>query len=387
MTTTTNISELKKTGAMQAKQAGMGNVKKFFEASRGSMLAVLPKHVSPDRMLSLALGALRANPQLMECTTESLMSAVIVSSQLGLEPNTPLGHAYLIPFKNTRTGHTDVQFIPGYRGLIDLARRSGQIITIASHAVHEHDEFDYCYGLDERLDHKPLLGNRGSIIAFYAVAKLKDGGHAFEVMSVDQVQTIRDNSQGYKAALRYAKRDQGGNITYLNHPWHNHFVEMGRKTLIRRIFKYLPISIELASAVRLDEMHEDGQAQHMETALDGEFSIVPDDYHDESSTASADMPPSPADTPPVDSAPQTHAPDAQEPRVSVSTILSGIAASKTPDDLAECEDLINDYDGRSTDGRKLRAVLKAKTLELRLSNDSGIEITEQNNVSVDEVPL
>lgn len=365
MTASTNIAELKKTGAMQAKAAGMGNVKKFFEASKGSMLAVLPKHVSPDRMLSLALGALRSNPQLMECTTESLMSAVIVSSQLGLEPNTPLGHAYLIPFRNNKAGRTDVQFIPGYRGLIDLARRSGQIVSIASHAVHEHDEFDYCYGLDERLHHKPKLGDRGPVIAFYSVAKLVGGGHAFEVMSLEQVQSVRDNSQGYKAALRYAKRDQSGNITYLNHPWHNHFEEMGRKTLIRRLFKYLPISIELATAVRLDEKHEDGQAQHMETALDGEFTIVGDELEsDNGESAAANG----IDFSDAENDAQTSAGDNPVPRVAIETLMQGIAACNTLDELGECEDLANDYDGRTADGKHAKTAIERKRAELSEGN-------------------
>ncbi|RIQ37006.1 recombinase RecT, partial [Bordetella avium] len=81
----------------------------------------------------------------------------------------------------------EVQIVLGYKGLIDLARRSGQIVSIAAHAVHENDHFEYAYGLDEKLEHKPAMGERGAIIAFYAVAKLVGGGHAFEVMSEQQI--------------------------------------------------------------------------------------------------------------------------------------------------------------------------------------------------------
>lgn len=225
-----------------AAQAGMGTVKAFFESQKSSMAAVLPKHVSPDRMLKLALGAMRTTPKLMNCRIDTLMGAIVQCAQLGLEPNTPLGHAYLIPFENRREGSTDINVIIGYKGLIDLARRSGQIVSISAHEVHENDHFDFEYGLEERLVHRPALTARGNITAFYAVAKLKGGGHVFEVMSVAEVMTIRDASQNYSFA-----RDKSKTV------WGQHFSEMGRKTVLRRLFKYLPVSIEMAAATAIDE--------------------------------------------------------------------------------------------------------------------------------------
>jgi recombination protein RecT len=253
---------VKMTGA----EAGMGNVKSFMESQKANLAAVLPKHVDADRMLKLALGAMRTTPKLLNCNVESLMGAVVTCSTLGLEPNTPLGHAYLIPFENRQKGTTDVQIVFGYKGLIDLARRSGQIISIAAHEVCQNDEFHFSYGLDEKLIHKPALTGRGEPIAFYAVAKLVGGGYAFEVMGRDQIEEIRDASQNYKFA-----REKGKTV------WGQHFVEMGRKTVLRRLFKYLPVSIELATAANIDSNTEAGKAGNYEEALKGEYSVMPDD--------------------------------------------------------------------------------------------------------------
>ncbi|MDN7511981.1 recombinase RecT [Burkholderia multivorans] len=274
---TTNIAKLKQTSKMVARDAGIGSVKTFFESQKATLAAVLPRHVSPDRMLKIALGALRTTPKLMECTVESLMGAVVQCSQLGLEPNTPLGHAYLIPFEKKKkvggewvTEKVETQIVIGYKGLIDLARRSGQVVSIAAHAVYEHDHFDYAFGLDEKLEHKPAMSARGRVIAFYAVAKLVGGGHAFEVMSAEQVNEIRDASQNYKFA-----RDKEKTV------WGQHYEEMGRKTVLRRLFKYLPVSIELASAAALDDVGASGRSQALDTVLDGDYITPTDDEPDD----------------------------------------------------------------------------------------------------------
>lgn len=264
--------DLARTSKMPAKEAGVGNVKAFFESQKGTLLAVLPKHVSADRMLKIALGALRTTPKLMSCSIESLFGAVVQCSQLGLEPNTPLGHAYLIPFEKRKkqgnqwvTEKIEVQIVFGYKGLIDLARRSGQIVSISAQAVHQKDHFEYEYGLDEKLVHRPAFGERGEVIAFYSVAKLVGGGYAFEVMSRQQVEEIRDASQNYKSS-----RDKPATV------WGQHFVEMGRKTVLRRLFKYLPVSIELATAAALDS-RVDHDSQALDTVLTGEYSVADDE--------------------------------------------------------------------------------------------------------------
>lgn len=273
----TSIAELREMSKLPAREMGGGNVAQYFEANKQSMAAVLPAHVKPERMLKIALTAIRSTPKLMKCTTASLMGAVMQCSSFGLEPNTVMGHAYLVPFWNSRQNRMDVQVIIGYRGLIDLARRSGQIVSIAAHAVYSNDEFSFEYGLEEKLSHKPAMHNRGEIEAFYAVAHLKDGGYSYEVMSREAVEAIRDNAQGYKQALRYAKRNKDGVITEMNTPWFTHFEEMGRKTAIRRLSKYLPISIEFAVASTLDAQAARGQEQHLEDVLTGEYHVVDED--------------------------------------------------------------------------------------------------------------
>ena len=265
---TTNVQDLQQRASMPAKAAGGNTVAEFFEANKGAMAAVLPSHVSPDRMLKIAMQAIRTTPALLECTTKSLMGAVIQCATMGLEPNTVLGHAYLVPFnrKVKQQGQKDqwvkdVQVIVGYKGLIDLARRSGQIDSIAAHAVHANDTFSVSLGTDDRITHVPHLeGDRGPVIAFYAVAKLKGGGHAFEVMSDHQVREVMKGTQS---------RGEYG-------PWKDHYEEMGRKTVIRRLAKYLPLSVELATAVELDGKADAGKSQNLDAVLDGDYSVVSD---------------------------------------------------------------------------------------------------------------
>lgn len=275
---TTSVTNLRQKSKLPAKQAGGATVAQFFEANKSSIAAVLPKHVGPDRMLKIALGALRTTPKLMDCTVESLFGAVVQCAQLGLEPNTPMGHASLVPVGNRKANRTDVQVRIGYRGMIDLARRSGQIVSIAAHAVREHDEFEWEYGLNEKLSHRPESVDRGEITHFYGVAKLQGGGHAFEVMMRQDVDTIMRSTPS------------GGQYG----PWRDHYEEMGRKTAIRRLFKYLPVSIELATATSLDEAADEGREQNLTGVLEGNYAVV-DDYENrdadkpESSDQTKDM--------------------------------------------------------------------------------------------------
>lgn len=247
----------------------------LLQQKSGEIAKMLPKHLNAERLMKVAQIAATTTPALAKCDVASLVGAIGQCAQMGLEPNTVLGHAYLVPFNTKRKDGNgnerwvnSVQVIIGYKGLIDLARRSGQIVSIAAHDVCENDHFELVYGLDEKLEHKPALGERGEIIGFYAVAKLKDGGHCFEFMSTHQIEQIRDASQGYQQAVKYKKQ--------ASHPWGAHFTEMGRKTVIRRLAKYLPLSIEFQTAAALDSMAEVGKDQHTD-AMDGDFSIVPDD--------------------------------------------------------------------------------------------------------------
>ena len=211
----------------------------------------LPQHVTPERLLRIALSEVRRNPRLAQCNAASLLGAIFTCAQLGLELGGALGHCYLIPYGS------ECQFQIGYKGMIDLARRSGQILSLSARAVYENDHFEFCYGLHEDLIHRPAVGSRGELTHTYAVANLKDGGVQFEVMDRVELENVRDGSQGYQTARRYNKSDT---------PWISSFDEMCRKTVIRRLFKYLPVSVEVAKAANLDEHADRGQRQ--ETDID-----------------------------------------------------------------------------------------------------------------------
>ena len=209
------------------------------------MALALPKHVTADRLARIALTEVRKNPKLAQAEQTSFLGAIMQCAALGIEPGGALGHAYLLPFDNKRKGVTEVQFILGYKGMLDLARRSGEIVSIESRAVYERDEFNVVLGLNSDLKHIPNwdADSRGELRFVYAVAKLKDGGVQFEVMHRKEIEAIRDNSQGYKAAIKFNS----------DSPWKSSFEEMAKKTVMRRLFKYLPVSIEIASAINNDE--------------------------------------------------------------------------------------------------------------------------------------
>ena len=221
------------------------NVAALIESQKKQIALALPKHMTADRMARIALTEVRKNPALGLCEPTSFLGAIIQCAQLGLEPGNGLGHVYLVPFQNRKKGFTEVQIIPGYRGLIDLARRSGQIISISARTVHENDEFEFEYGLDEKLVHRPAKDERGEIIGAYAVAKLKDGGQQFEFMTKNQIDKVSTGSD----------------------VWKKHYEEMARKTVVRRLVKYLPMSIELANLVELSDREETKLSQENEQIL------------------------------------------------------------------------------------------------------------------------
>lgn len=226
--------------------------------------AALPRHMTPERLARIVTTEIRKVPKLAECTPVSFFGAVIQCAQLGLEPGNALGHAYLLPYGK------DVQLIIGYRGMIDLARRSGQIVSIDARAVYEGDKFECRLGLDPHIEHEPDWANpnrtMGDKLQFvYAVAKLKDGGIQFDVMSRAEIEGIR-------------ARSKAGN----NGPWKTDYQAMALKTVVRRLFKFLPVSIEIQTAVGLDERAEMGLTQDNGAVIDGQFTTVEDDQVDQS---------------------------------------------------------------------------------------------------------
>jgi recombination protein RecT len=328
-------------------------VRAMLEQNKDSIAKALPRHLSAERLLRVAQTACTTTPELLKCYTPSLVGAIIQCATMGLEPNTVLGHAYLVPFWNSKKKRKDAQVIIGYKGLVDLARRSGQIISVAAHAVYEPDEFDFQYGLEEKLNHRPARGDRGEIVAFYAVAKMKEGGHAFEVMWREEVDTIRDSSQN-----AYRDDGKGGRIPNKASPWWDHYESMGRKTVLRRLSKYLPLSVEFATAISLEEVAESGKSQRLDTVLEGEYAPS---FGDEDDTDSEQAPAvATIDKPKINARKETAAP-ASKPSNSqgshsgepsplernpdlVNAILQALTDSVTEEEILEAEDLIRELE-------------------------------------------
>lgn len=233
--------------------------------------AALPRHMTAERMARIATTEMRKVPKLAQCDPVSFIGAVIQCAQLGLEPGNALGHAYILPFDKRekvngqwKTVRTEAQVIIGYRGMIDLARRSGQIVSIDARAVYRGDKFECVLGLESRIDHvpdwqNPNRANPEMLEFVYAVAKLKDGGVQFDVMSRAEVDGIRARSKS---------ADNG--------PWVTDYAAMAVKSVVRRLFKFLPVSIEMQNAVGLDEMAEAGLSQQNGAIIDGNFAEVDD---------------------------------------------------------------------------------------------------------------
>lgn len=218
-----------------AKDTRVTTVRSALEKMMPQFAMVLPKHITPERMLRVTMTCVQQNPKLLECDRDSLYSAVMRSAQLGLEPDGILGQAYLIPFKGK------VQLIAGYKGLIDLARRSGEVLSIIAKEVCRGDEF--CISWHEEIPFRhiqPVDGERGDVLGFWALARFKDGGFHWDYMSIQEVLKVRDKSAGWQSAVQYKKTAES--------PWTQHFEEMGKKTVIRRIAKYLPMSVQRLAA-------------------------------------------------------------------------------------------------------------------------------------------
>jgi len=212
---------------------------------KDSLADVLPRHITPERVLKMALVAASRQPKLYECTRESIAKGVMDSASLGLDCSGLLGSGYLVPYWNGKIRMLEAQFIPGYRGLIDLARRSGQVSRIEAHLVHENDDCEIEFGTDPKLIHKPSFkADRGGVLGAYMVAEIVGGGKQVEFMPIADLLKIKERSKS---------RDKAGNLIG---PWVTDEGEMMRKTVVRRGVKYLPLSPErandLARAIELD---------------------------------------------------------------------------------------------------------------------------------------
>ena len=220
--------------AAPAAASPMKNMQDLIISMKSQIEAALPSVITGERFARMVLTAMSNTPQLASCTPKSFLGAMMQAAQLGLEPNTPLGEAYLIPFRNH--GTLECQFQVGYKGMISLAHRSG--LYVQAHEVHENDDFDVEYGLDPKLVHKPVFKDRGNVVAYYGMWKDKDGNFGFEVMSREDIEAhARKYSQSYGKGFS---------------PWKTNFDEMAKKTVIKKAMKYAPLTTEFIRGVTAD---------------------------------------------------------------------------------------------------------------------------------------
>jgi len=252
---------------------------------KSGVSAVTPKHLDPDRLIRMVLSAESRNPRILQCTMGSILKSAIESSTLGLDCSGLLGRGYLVPYKNgrlsqqSRTGDVyEAQFQPGYLGLVDLARRSGEVLDVRAIPVYEGDDFDYGEGLKPFIHHKPLRGDprkapaKADLLYCYAVADFKNGFQKQQVMTIGQIET-------------YRKRSRAAN----DGPWVTDYEAMCLKTVVKRLCKWLPQSPELARALASEE------AVEMSVGV-GETEAIPVDRqigHQSAAILRGDTPPPP----------------------------------------------------------------------------------------------
>jgi len=231
--------------------------RKMLDRMKGEISSALPPHMDRDRFYRVLCTAMQETPKLFECSPDSLFGRIVQCAQLGLEPDGLLGHAHLVPFFHGKRRRQECKLIIGYKGLIKLARNSGEVTDVVARVVYDKDYFDVEYGLNEKLVHRPYMAqdiedendHGGAVKAVYCIFRLKGGGNHFEVMSTRDVERIRRMSQ-------YPDGD----------PWEVHWDEMAKKTCIRKTAKYSPASVEdrMARAISLDERAEAGLSQDVD---------------------------------------------------------------------------------------------------------------------------
>lgn len=250
--------------------ARINSVGEVMKAMQSRMMAALPKHITADRMIRVAINCIRKNPKLLDCDPASLFGAITEAATYGWELGGVLGHAYLVPFKRECT------LIPGYKGMIDLCRRSGQISTISLEVVHEGDAFDYSIGDDPHIHHKPNdrdpKRDSKPITHAYAVVRLRDGGVQRSVWSRERIDAHKEQySKGWDWAENGDKSKGGGKK---DSPWHTAWPTMAKKTVIRDMIGrgLIPVSAEYRDVVQRGVEHDDDGAIDLEA-----INIVPTD--------------------------------------------------------------------------------------------------------------
>ena len=242
--------------------ARVATMKNLIMGQKDRIAAILPKHITPERMLRVMQNAISKNPKLLECTDTSIVAAIVVASELGLEPNTPLQHCFIIPYSNwnkeRKEAVMEATLQIGYPGLMLLAENSGRIKAIyPPETVHENDDFRIERGMNPKIHHVDAKGARGPVTGFYVVAQLQSSMCVFDYMSADEVQAHAEKFSKSYYKFQSKQDRQAGKAREIDPEgfYHKHPVAYGKKTVIRRICKYLPKSIEdkLTRALSVEE--------------------------------------------------------------------------------------------------------------------------------------
>lgn len=222
------------------------DIRTVIQESIPELAKALPIHMSAERLCRIALTTFNQNPKLYQCTPRSILAALFQCAQVGLEPGLE-GQAYIIPYTNK--GVLEAQFQIGYRGIIELFYRHQNSLSLDVQEVRENDKFEYEYGTDAYITHKPALKDRGEIIGYYAIAKMDNGASIFKFMTKDEC---------INHGIKYSKCfDKNNNSFYSYTPWATNPEAMCKKTVIKQLMKLVPKSIEIQKALSMDETIKD----------------------------------------------------------------------------------------------------------------------------------
>lgn len=262
----------KKTSNKKPANTKQDTVRGLLMSMKGEIQNALPSYLPVDKFVRTALTAINSNPKLASCTQQSLLAAIMNSAQLGLEFNTPLGEAYLIPYENKKTGIITVNFQIGYQGLLKLAYNSGQFKRITAREVKANEDFSMNYGTGE-ISHKPCLtGDSGEVMGYYAIYQTKDGGQDVFYMSKEDARAY-----GQKYSVPFSRYNSG--------PWVDNFDSMAKKSCLIQVLKYAPKAIESQGLIQAMQFDNANFKDSMKTDtgqrnFDVDYEIVADDVPD-----------------------------------------------------------------------------------------------------------
>lgn len=209
-------------------------VQDMLAASWKTIQSTIPKHVSPERLARIAVTTIRTTPALMRCNAASLVGAILQAVRLGLEPNID-GQCYIIPYGS------EAQFQIGYKGMVQLMYQSGLVASVTVTEVCENDDRDFGYGPESTPYLRKAPKDRGETVGYFGYVKLTNGGYIWDYMTV---------TEAHEHAKKFSK--SGWKNGSLAGTWKDHFDAMAMKTVILRLSKLAPKSVEIRDAMRAD---------------------------------------------------------------------------------------------------------------------------------------